>query len=411
MRPGDVCGVAAGTYSTQVILRGSSSQSGPARTFRCVRPHACTIKGNLRLGERGLGSALNTPNSLIFDGIDIANGSFETVYNENGDPEPTGIVYENAHAWLTASSPTNAAVGAHLINLTDLTGSALINDELGPFCCNGDAIEGGLARPGAPNDSVILSGLYVHDIYSSCTHMPPALTAKYGCTGTGWGDGCAGCDHVDGFQTYGCTDCSIVGSTFYRASDLGCGGEVFLGPANGGSFSDILIENNFFGPTPCSNQVTIGGNCNGCFSGFMHIYYNTGLGNLELFGAAPRAADFRPDSEIRIVGNYFGQRYFTRAYDGCSLTASDGSVLTPLLSGNQWARTPACNAGEHEGSAVFVDPSVPTTDLHLLTTGAGAGQWALDHGETTYCPPTDIDGHPRPRGSPCAIGADQPRSS
>jgi hypothetical protein len=408
LEPGDVCGIAAGDYPPQQILKGSVSQTGAARTFRCVRRHACTIKGNLELGERGLGSDLNTPNHLVFDGIDIANGSLETVYNENGDPQPSGLVYEHARAWLTASSPRNPDVGAHLINLTDLKNASLVDVELGPMCCNGDAIEGGLARPGAPNDNVTLRGLYVHDVYDSCAKMPSRLKARYGCTGIGWGDGCAGCDHVDGFQTYGCHGCSIVDSTWYRAASVGCGGVIFLGPANDGSFADIRIENNFFGPTPCSNHITIGGNCHGCFSGFLDILYNTGLGKLELLGAAPRAVDFVPSARIRIVGNYFGERYFTRSYNGCSLTASDGSTLTPLLANNIWGSSPPCNATERQGGAWFVRPTIAATNLHLLTTGPGAGQWALDHGETTFCPRTDIDGDPRPRGTPCAIGADQP---
>ena len=72
--PGDVVQVAAGSYVSQTITKGSQSQAGPAITFQCVSVHACTTAG-IDLGQNNGSLSGDAPSYLTFDGIDVRGQS------------------------------------------------------------------------------------------------------------------------------------------------------------------------------------------------------------------------------------------------------------------------------------------------------------------------------------------------
>jgi len=396
-QPGDVVEVAAGKYPKQRVV-GLKDRSGRAVTFRCVRAHACQL-GGLGLGQNSGSPSGDAPSNVTFDGLDVL-GAIGTAYNQNADPQPTGITVANSHIWSLDSDGSGIVVQS----VDHLT---LRNVEIGPRCCGGngtgaDGIELGIPRPGAPSPSnIVLSRVYIHDLFDSCSHVPASITARYGaCTGgSGYGDGCSNCDHVDGIQVYGARGFLMDSSRIYNVNaghDVGQG--LFMQEANGGKFSDVTIQNSMFGDTP-NNDVSMSGPGSGSWTGYVHIYYNTIQGNLRLYGS-PGNQIFRPGTSIVVVGNIAGN-IGSSDNNSCKITLSDGSHYKPAYRNNLSANQ-ACGDNDIRGSATFVDNSKHTPNLHLARGSAGIGRGATD-----LHPPTDIDGKLRPLHTAPDIGASQ----
>jgi hypothetical protein len=393
VRPGDVVRVAAGDYVAQRIMRGSQSQSGPAISFQCATRHACIVDG-LVLGQNNGSTSGDPPNYVTFDGIDVS-GEIFGFYNQNTDPQPTHITIENGHVW----SLDDASGG--LISLPDEDTVAIRNMEIGPACCNADGLDMTVARFGAPSPSnITVDRSFIHDIYDSCTHVPPAITSAYGaCSGTGYEDNCASCAHTDGSQWYGGNNVLIENNRIVNVNaGFAVGQGLFMQEANGGTFSNVTIVNNMFASTP-NNDVSMSGPGMGSWSGYLHVYYNTIQGNLRLYGG-PGSQIFRPGTAIVITGNIIGN--LASAYgNSCSVMLSNGSVYTPTyghnLNGNQ-----ACSKTDLVGRATFVAESAAIPDLRLRPGSRGLALGSLD-----LHPRKDIDGHWRPVRWPSDLGAAQ----
>ena len=395
-QPGDVVEVAAGTYPKQRVL-ASKNRSGPAVTFRCARAHACVL-GGLVLGQNSGSPSGDAPGYVTFDGLDV-HGSVGTAYNQNSDPAPTRITIANSHIWSLDSDGSGIlAQSVDHFTLRDV--------EIGPRCCGGndagaDGIEFGVPREGAPSPSnIVLSRVYIHDLFDSCSHVPTSITAKYGgCSGTGYGDGCSSCDHVDGIQVFGAHGFLMDSSRIYNVnSGYAVGQGLFMQEANGGSFSDVTIQNSMFGDTP-NNDVSMSGPGEGSWSGYVHVYYNTIQGNLRLYGS-PGSQIFRPGTSIVVAGNIVGNLGSSNN-NSCSLTLSDGSRYTPTYR-NNLAANQTCGSSDIRGAATFVDGNRQAPNLHLARSSAGIGRGAVD-----LHPAVDIDGKLRPLRVSPDIGASQ----
>lgn len=392
-RPGDTVQVAPGTYGRQTIVKGSQSQAGPSIVFACAGGGTCTV-GDLTLGDNDGSADGDAPSYLTFDRIDVAGGSIYTYYNANGDPVPSHLLYENAHVSCTSDC-------SGLVKTNSYSDFELENVELGPACCDGDGVEIGLPRNGAATPSnVVLDRVYIHDIYDSCTLMPASLGP---CSGTGYESGCGSCDHVDGVQVYGANGFTMTRSRVYAINPGGDVGQgLFLQSANGGVFSDILVENDLFDATP-DNDVSISGPGDGVVHGKVQILYNTIRHNLELYGDQAGGRPFASGTQVVVAGNVIEDLSSSHG-NSCGVQAADGSLLSILyvdnLVGNQ-----ACGPTDTVGSAVFVSTDPRAPDLHLAPDATAA----IDRGESTWCPADDVDGQKRPQGPACDLGGDEAR--
>jgi hypothetical protein len=406
-RPGDTVLVAPGTYPPQQIFRGSQSQRGPSViTFRCRVPHTCTIVGDLTLGANNGSESGNPPSYVAFDGLDVKNGTISGTHNQN-TPSPTHITFRNGHvyAWGDRGS---------LILFSDVDRFTLRNYEIGPGCCGGgtggDGIELGVLRPGSNNSRVLFDRIDVHDLYDTCRAATPRILARYGaCSGTGNGDRPRSGDHVDGLQIYGARGFTMIDS---RVSNIGASGSatgqgLFMQQANGGTFANVLIENNFFGAVaPGNNNVSMSGPCSssgldrcGSWTGYLHVFYNTIQGNLRLYGDG-ESGIFAAGTPIVVAGNIIGSLASSHG-NSCSIVVSDGSTYTPTyahnLNGNR-----RCGPTDLVGKPTYVDPDPSAPDLHLRP-----GSRGLARGSVALHPATDIDGRRRPVRWPPDVGAAQ----
>jgi len=395
--PGDVVQVAAGSYAAQRITKGSQSQAGPAITFQCVSAHACTTAG-IDLGQNNGSLSGDAPSYLTFDGIDV-RGTVYTNYNQNVDPQPTHLTFRNGHIWSITSDGSGMLVASvDTLTLQDM--------EIGPICCGGggsgdDGIEIGVNRPGAPSPSnIVLNRVHIHDLYDSCSHMPAAVLSQYGsCSGTGYGDGCTSCDHVDGIQVYGANGFLMQNSRIYGVNPgYPVGQGLFMQEANGGKFSNVTIVNSMFANTP-NNTVSMSGPGNGSWTGYLHVYYNTIQGNLRLYGSSGSQI-FAAGTPVVVAGNIIGNLGSSNN-NSCSIILANGTTYTPTYSHNL-NQNQKCGSTDLLGSASFTSASLTSPDLHL-----SGSQTAVDNGETTYAPSTDFDGANRPNGPAPDIGADE----
>jgi hypothetical protein len=279
----------------------------------------------------------------------------------------------------------------HLVYLNSSDHVLIQNVDLGPMCCDGDAVEIAVPRNGAPNPSnVVLDHLYIHDIYDSC-----ARAARFGsCTVTGFGSGCGSCDHVDGIQAFGGTNITISNSRVYSINPGGPVGQgIFFAPANGGSFANLTLQNNMVDSMP-NNDTSFVGPGNSWYSGSINLLYNTFRGDLAIYPYAVAAG-----TPITVTGNVIGAAVTGSPAPLCSLKAGDGSTLTPVFSYNLIGNT-TCSSTDIQGIATYNSINPQTPDLRLQASSLG-----IDRGDPFSFPSVDIFGNPRPAGAGPDIGA------
>ena len=143
---------------------------------------------------------------------------------------------------------------------------------------------------------------------------------------------------------------------------------------------NVLIENNF---------IYRSGNAFSIQAGDYHglrIRYNSIVGPIVVFAGQ---GDGIP---VEITGNIL--RYTAGMCDGQPYGSGPTAPLTwryNVLSGG------TCGATDQDAASGYANPD---TDLHLL-----AGAAAIDGGDPTSYPPTDIDGNTRPAGGTPDAGA------
>jgi hypothetical protein len=387
-KPGQTVLAAGGTYPAQTIMRTSPQKPAPAVVFKAARGGTVTVNGVLSLGANNGQLSGDSPSYLTFDGININGGCFITRYNEStAVPLPTGLTYQNAHIQALDNA-------CHLVYLNSSDHVLIRNVDLGPMCCDGDAVELGISREGGPSPShIVLDRLYIHDIYDSCRRVPVSAGP---CNAIGYGDGCRSCDHVDGIQVFGGHDVTISNSRVYAINPGGLvGQDIFFAPANGGTFSNITLQNNMVDST-ANNDTSFVGPGRNWYSGYIRLLYNTFRGDLQIYPLALVAG-----TEVTITGNIIGGAATGSPAPLCSVRAGDGTVVTPKFSHNLIGNV-TCSASDLRGTAQFisVDPHAP--DLHLARGSLGIGR-----GAPRPNPAFDIDKNLRPRRQAPDIGADQ----
>jgi hypothetical protein len=397
--PGAVIEVAGGTYPAQTITRTNPAKAAPAVTFQAKGP--VTVAGVLSLGVNNGQRSGDSPDNLAFDGININGGCLLTHYHSaGGTPQPTGLLFQNAHIQALNNS-------CHLVYLNSSDNVVIRNVELGPMCCDGDAVELAIPRLGAPNPSnIVLDNLYIHDIYDSC-----ARAASFGpCTVNGYGSGCGTCDHVDGIQGFGCDTCTISNSRIYAinpktSSSTGAAQGIFFATSNGGTYSNLTFINNMVA-CGCGTNVFWLGSAPGLggFSGYIRILYNSVQGSIAI-DDRPGAQGMAAGTQVVYAGNIAAGFHSAPAGEpatACYFTATNGSRITPVFVANMFA-SGSCSSSDRPGVPAWVSTNLFAPDFHLMS----LAQPAVNGGASVYCPQADIDGQARPLNSACDIGADE----
>jgi hypothetical protein len=326
---------------------------------------AATVTGTLALGQNNGSSTGNTPDHLAFTGINITGGCLQTFYN--GGSQSTDLTFRNAHIQALNNS-------CHLIDLQSSDHVVIQNVELGPMCCDGDAVELGIPRVGAPNPSnITLDGLYIHDIYDSCSFA----SSSFGqCAGQGFESGCSSCDHVDGLQAFGGTNVVIQNSRVYAINPGGRVGQgIFFQSANGGTFSNITLSQDKVSSTP-NNDVSFAGPGNSVFSGSINITQNTFSGDFHIYdrNPGPDSRVIAPGTTIQFANNIIGSLTDEGTSPLCTLTNGAGGLLAPVFSHDLFGNT-KCSSTDAQGVANYVstNPFSPNLTLQAGSLGSGLG--------------------------------------
>ena len=181
-------------------------------------------------------------------------------------------------------------------------------------------------------------------------------------------------------------ECLQVGSglriTIRRSRFLGCDVfALFLTEYNGGGPpTAVTIENNVFGAAGSGGYYSLAFNQQVAWSDVV-VRHNSFL-QATMWPdpqAGPPVAGFRVAANVGVAGP----------------AACDGRID---WSRNVWARGRRCGPGDRIAPTGFRDPA--RADVRLRP-----GAAAIDHGDPTSFPPTDVDGHRRPRGRGPDAGA------
>lgn len=426
--PGSTIYLKSGTYGDQTVAYSSTKGKTCATKDVVVRPAttATVTMGFLHLGTYG---ATRPPCRITINGYHrLTIPALEIGYDGTPANRSSYTTVMNVH--ITALTWYANA----LVAIESADNFTLKNSEVGPSAPNSDAIDIVTGNTGHPVPSnILIDQVYVHDLYDSCTTELPSYLV--GCSGTGFGDTppCSGgtCNHVDGLQAYGCNTCTVRRSQFYLQGAAKQG--VFWDTeVHSNTLSNITMTNNYlstgFGFTQGYKIVTP---TQSAF-GYFNIDYNTidGVISFAGDGGDPTITGFDPGSTLRMVGNIItGQPGYINPQTKCTATWKyvDGTTIPSgnfVWSNNLLGDGSTCGTGDISGTPTFVQRTWPgagtCNGLNIPTSLAGCStttgqpnldlsgaQPAIDGGEATYCPYTDIHGTQRPVGAACDIGADE----
>jgi hypothetical protein len=131
--------------------------------------------------------------------------------------------------------------------------------------------------------------------------------------------------------------------------------------------------------------------------------YNTIRHNLRLYGDSSGGRVIASGTQVVVAGNII-ESLASSLNNSCQVQGSDGSNLAIVYSHNLVGNQ-TCGSTDIKGTAAFVSTDAHNPNLHITTAATNA----IDKGESTYCPATDLDGQSRPLGAACDIGADELR--
>jgi chitodextrinase len=366
-QPGEVVEVAGGTYGDQDVRYDATKVSATDVVFQPAAGSSVSINGDLVLGPTR-----------------FTRGASHVTFRDmtlTGDVQVVGC---GASSDAVQCQPSSSAGG------DDVTFQRLI--VRGPYAfycasCSNVSILGGTWGPATYQCRSGFGSAHpeVQNAYQKLKRSRGILIE--GATFQNFAR-CASSDHTECMQMEPADDVTIRGSTFRKcdtivvnfANDLAFDSKSAAGYE---APNNILIENNFFdesadnsgGPTWYALNIRECTNCT--------VRYNSWL-------QAPRMPTGQISLNNRFVGNVgpMGQA-------NCGITGVTYSY-------NVWSDA-SCSATDLKTSNLgFVDATPGAFDLHLKATSA-----AVDRGDPSNYPASDIDGESRPLGASPDAGADE----
>lgn len=354
---GDLVFVKAGTYAAQTVADDAGKHTGlcdvgntsPCVTFKPYPSDSVTLT-----------DLTNHAWNTYYDGFTFTRNTSGTDNTGDGGPsitQGTGVVMANMRAtqfFIQSQLSTNPVVNAHVYG-----------GEYGPLkaCPGGGYVIGddsaGSTLTKMPKN-VTIEGIYAHDefVIGACV-------------------GNNALDHMD---------CVHVRQTrgffrFIRNRLTNCEDYALLLEGSPDAAWDVTIANNMVGPNLAGTESLAfhGGVSTDTFQGTVRVVNNSTDGSIT------------PATNSTLSGDIvFANNYAPSVSCRAEVTYSHDIMSTG----------PGCAASDVTGTT-FGWVSRSTGDLHLT-----AGASAINAGDNTYCPTTDLDGETR--SGTCDAGADQP---
>jgi hypothetical protein len=379
-RPGEVVRVARGTYPAQTIVRDARKRR-PNVVFRGARGRNPRVKDGLKLGT---GTRSGPPASFVtFAGIDV-RGMVKIHYEKGFRARHVSFRH------MRMGRPTGMALSAgSVLHLT------LKNVEVGPICCDFDAMVIALGSSGDPQSShITFDNVRIHDVRISCAQIPRSVWPRCASesrphTGT----------HVDCLQTLGGDNITIRNSQF-----VNCQTPYQSGISKGAFYWNLRITNSFFEGLHAFD-LNCGGPCTYAFrartpSGrrsYLKLYYNT-------FANGTRINDVEPGGRYEMVGNIVNG--ISNGGGHCYIPADGGrsAKFTRVRHNMFTSGASACGRTNVNGKARFVNLNELLGRVNLRLKRGSPG---IRRGSLTIRPRRDIDGKRRPVRIRPDLGASQ----
>ena len=351
-----------GSASVFIAPNGSDSnacsQTAPCKTFdrgfRAAAPGAVVeMAAGLYPGQQIIPNAAKAGSTPVqFRPAPGANVELESLDVFGDHVDIGGITIErDFYVKCGADDVTFRNSKASLFFIRAATNIQIIDTEFGP---SSDISQiGHTAECQTSPDQILMDRVYMHDYVNSATHME-CLTVQAANNLTIRNSRFTRCQDFDIFFKHrspvlASTNITLENNWFDVPWPTGSSSISFSLPDGGGSFSNLLIRNNSF------------------------------AGGLLM----KPDADFR---NARVIANV-----------GISFDGPCGDVTTAY---NVWSEDAGCSPTDRQAPTGYVNQS--GFDFHLRP-----GAAAIDRGDPTSYPATDIDGQARPRGSAPDAGADE----
>jgi hypothetical protein len=344
--PGDLVLVQSGNYGDQSLSADGTKAAGGARVVIAPATGATVV-----VGSKPLATILKTSTGLDVTGSTAVTFQDFTVRGDvNAGSAANNVTFQNL---IT----NNGILGIyHASNISFIGGSyGNTNEYKAEIFPNGSWQH---------NQNILIQGVTIHDMHSDDFV----------------------CCHVEGLLLSDGDNVTISGNTFYNNDifDLSIG--VFCGQGGCAQLSNITVENNFFGGGGTGYQSSLGLNTNTTTWNGLNVRNNTALVDMRHPDCSGGCTNVKYSGNIsplqgswECVGNVnYKHNVWTGAGGSCDPT--DISVA----------------------NANFVNGGGNPPDLHITSLSP-----AIDKGDPTNCPSTDIDGQTRPNGTACDAGADE----
>jgi hypothetical protein len=418
-RSGDVVQVEEGTYSmsTSQTIPFDSSKGNSSLASPCKNADRVVFKKEGTIQPYGAPSdpVFTVPNGsgdgltikatcLTFNGLDF-DSEISIPGNNGPSDNVSSITFENGRYWHNRGYPDGDValnVNGNYIKLKNI--------EVGPICCNNDAMDL-VGYPTGVTYGFTMDHVFMHDVVTACSQLS-AMASWPTCssdssTYTG--------NHVDCVQTLGMGNWTIENSRILNCT--GGGGAALQSgvyhPNN--TYFDVVWENNVIDTTEAA--FGCGGSClttygntymfkatvppgypNSGTKSYFKVLYNT-------IQAGAGGQDIQPGGDYELVGNILGD---ADNGEGCRMpVAASGEPEGALWSNASYnlfgdsAVATACNrygTNNTSGRPTYVDAAHGNWQLAAGSAGVARGGIALQTSR-------DLDGRLRPLRYPTDVGA------
>jgi chitodextrinase len=323
--------------------------------------------------------------------VEVAGGSYpgQTINPDNSKTSTSDVIFRPASGASVTVTGEIEANGAHF-ELRDMTIDQINFPRSADDITLRNVINHGMWMQGPSNISIIggeitcaTCNYHSHIQNGGSDSRPPTNILFDGVYFHDW-QSQAG-EHTECLQILGGDRVTIRNSTFKNCATanggLGATADLHISSYGTGPVTrNILIENNFFFRSGNTYAIQSGDYSN------LDFRYNSIVGPILVGGG------WGDGTPVEFVGNIMG-------FGNCQAPVTGAGPVAPFVYRYNTLQGGTCSTTDKNAAAGFIDA---TNNLHLAT-----GAAAVNAGDSTNYPATDIDGQARPMGSAPDAGADE----